>query len=61
MPLYDALGGTINSESWELQKQVDQGTTPDLVLVDVLIDAAATHQVIMHAWDHLVIHRYWLI
>ena len=47
MPLYDALGGTINSISWELQKQVDQGTTPDLVLVDVLIDDAATHHACM--------------
>jgi hypothetical protein len=25
MPLFDALGGTINSRSWELQKVVDQG------------------------------------
>jgi hypothetical protein len=25
MPLFDALGGTINSRSWELQKEVDQG------------------------------------
>jgi hypothetical protein len=29
MPLFDALGGTINAKSWELQKEVDQGTSAD--------------------------------
>lgn len=26
MPLFDLLGGTLNSKSWELQKEIYQGT-----------------------------------
>jgi len=44
MPLYDALGGTINSKSWELQKQVDQGTAPVSSFVVSWWLGAATHQ-----------------
>lgn len=30
MPLFDALGGTLNPKSWQLQKEVDLGITYSL-------------------------------
>ncbi|XP_066371410.1 very-long-chain aldehyde decarbonylase GL1-3-like [Miscanthus floridulus] len=48
MPLYDALGGTINSESWELQKQVDQGMNdrvPDFVFLAHVVDVVSSMHV----------------
>jgi hypothetical protein len=35
MPLFNALGGTINAKSLELQKEVDQGTSADDQIVIV--------------------------
>ncbi|XP_062232942.1 very-long-chain aldehyde decarbonylase GL1-3-like [Phragmites australis] len=48
MPLYDALGGTIHSKSWELQKEVDQGKNdrvPDFVFLAHVVDVTSS----MHA------------
>jgi len=44
MPLFDALGGTINAKSWELQKEVDQGTSAD------------DHSIIFHQWHHRLVN-----
>ncbi|CAN6193883.1 unnamed protein product [Urochloa humidicola] len=48
MPLYDALGGTINSRSWELQKEVDQGMNdrvPDFVFLAHVVDVVSSMHV----------------
>jgi hypothetical protein len=42
VPLFDALGGTTHSKSWDLQKEVDQGKNdlvPDFVQLPALLDA----------------------
>ncbi|ONK81933.1 uncharacterized protein A4U43_C01F34410 [Asparagus officinalis] len=41
MPLFDALGGTINGKSWELQKEVSSGKNdqaPDFVFLAHIVD-----------------------
>nr|TKW22051.1 hypothetical protein SEVIR_4G203500v2 [Setaria viridis] len=48
MPLFDALGGTINSRSWELQKEVDQGMNdrvPDFVFLAHVVDVVSSMHV----------------
>ncbi|KAL6874124.1 hypothetical protein ACP4OV_014206 [Aristida adscensionis] len=48
MPLYDALGGTINSNSWELQKEVDLGKNdrvPDFVFLVHVVDVTSSMHV----------------
>ncbi|KAF3329631.1 protein ECERIFERUM 3-like protein [Carex littledalei] len=41
MPLFDAIGGTINPKSWELQREISSGTNdqvPDFVFLAHVID-----------------------
>jgi hypothetical protein len=48
MPLFDALGGTIHSRSWELQKEVDQGKNdrvPDFVFLVHVVDVTSSMHV----------------
>ncbi|KAL6603087.1 hypothetical protein ACP70R_043448 [Stipagrostis hirtigluma subsp. patula] len=48
MPLYDALGGTINAKSWELQKEVDLGKNdrvPDFVFLAHVVDVTSSMHV----------------
>uniref|UniRef100_A0A0A9DU96 aldehyde oxygenase (deformylating) n=1 Tax=Arundo donax TaxID=35708 RepID=A0A0A9DU96_ARUDO len=48
MPLFDALGGTIHSKSWELQKEVDQGKNdrvPDFVFLAHVVDVTSSMHV----------------
>ncbi|TVU08367.1 hypothetical protein EJB05_41770 [Eragrostis curvula] len=48
MPLFDALGGTLNSKSWELQKEIDQGKNdrvPDFVFLAHVVDVTSSMHV----------------
>ncbi|KAH0458983.1 hypothetical protein IEQ34_011797 [Dendrobium chrysotoxum] len=48
MPLFDALGGTINTKSWSLQKEISSGKNihvPDFVFLAHAVDAVSS----MHA------------
>jgi sterol desaturase/sphingolipid hydroxylase (fatty acid hydroxylase superfamily) len=36
MPLFDALGDTVHPKSWELQKEVDQGTEASMIMTQNL-------------------------
>ncbi|XP_062229434.1 very-long-chain aldehyde decarbonylase GL1-3-like [Phragmites australis] len=48
MPLFDALGGTIHSKSWELQKEVHQGKNdrvPNFVFLAHVVDVTSSMHV----------------
>uniref|UniRef100_A0A804R2X4 Very-long-chain aldehyde decarbonylase CER1-like C-terminal domain-containing protein n=1 Tax=Zea mays TaxID=4577 RepID=A0A804R2X4_MAIZE len=48
MPLYDALGGTLSSRSWGLQREVDQGMNdrvPDFVFLAHVVDVVSSMHV----------------
>ncbi|KAF0902792.1 hypothetical protein E2562_019120 [Oryza meyeriana var. granulata] len=48
MPLFDALGGTLNSKSWQLQKEVDLGKNhrvPDFVFLVHVVDVVSSMHV----------------
>uniref|UniRef100_A0A0D9WSR1 aldehyde oxygenase (deformylating) n=1 Tax=Leersia perrieri TaxID=77586 RepID=A0A0D9WSR1_9ORYZ len=48
MPLFDALGGTLNSKAWKLQKEVDLGKNhrvPDFVFLVHVVDVVSSMHV----------------